>query len=300
MAREDEVVARLQAKLARISGGAARAAGDAWDSLGSWNEADIARLEELGMRIWAAGRRATVPVASAAYSRAVDGATVAVPLDAVAGVPPATAEAFRVMWKQLAEGGAWVDAYASGRSLFQAQHGDAVMQTSRHTGDAWARHAGYSGGWRRTLTGVSCEWCALVSTQTYRTADSASFGHDRCDCGVFPVGGSADGRVVNRPLHQELRSQGVSARIDGNRQPKQLLRSADNAQQRAMNAMADAARETDPVRKARLIDRARQWDRRARQQRVKSAEGSARKMTPREGSTGYVTPDGKPTPRPSP
>lgn len=300
MAREDEVVARLQAKLARISGGAARAAGDAWDSLGSWDKADIARLEELSIRIWSAGRQATVPAASSAYSVTAGTSTVAVPLDSVAGVPPATAGAFRVMWKHLADGAQWVDAHGSGRSAFQAQHADAVMQASRHTGDAWASVAGYRGGWKRILTGASCEWCALVSTQIYRSADSASFGHDRCDCTVAPVGDSAEGRVVNRPLYDELRRRDVAGKVGRNRNTSSALRSADEAQQRSMEAMTEAARETDPARKSQLIDRARKADREAQRYRVMAAEGAARQPGSPDGSTGYVTPDGRLAPRPSP
>lgn len=53
-------------------------------------------------------------------------------------------------------------------------------------------------GWRRTLTGKSCQWCVTVSTQRYDTADSASFGHLRCNCGVDPIIGDRDpGRVLN-------------------------------------------------------------------------------------------------------
>lgn len=42
-------------------------------------------------------------------------------------------------------------------------------------------------GWQRTLSRGACEWCQTVAGQTYRSAESASFGHLRCNCGVEPV-----------------------------------------------------------------------------------------------------------------
>lgn len=57
-------------------------------------------------------------------------------------------------------------------------------------------------GWTRTVTPRSCEWCRNVAHETYRTADSASFGHLRCDCGVDPV--LSDGRDPGRAANNEI------------------------------------------------------------------------------------------------
>lgn len=42
-------------------------------------------------------------------------------------------------------------------------------------------------GWRRVLDANPCPWCTAISGRTYRSASSADFGHDRCQCGVTPV-----------------------------------------------------------------------------------------------------------------
>lgn len=53
-------------------------------------------------------------------------------------------------------------------------------------------------GWTRTLGPGSCDWCITVSTQRYRSSESASFGHLRCTCAVDPIIGTRDpGRVLN-------------------------------------------------------------------------------------------------------
>lgn len=58
-------------------------------------------------------------------------------------------------------------------------------------------------GWTRTLSGDPCEFCMTVSTQRYRTAESASFGHARCNCNVAPIIGTTDpGRVINRTFSE--------------------------------------------------------------------------------------------------
>lgn len=62
-------------------------------------------------------------------------------------------------------------------------------------------------GWTRVLSGGACDWCQLVSTQRYTSAESASFGHLRCNCDVDPIIGDRDpGQVVNHELLAELKS----------------------------------------------------------------------------------------------
>lgn len=101
-------------------------------------------------------------------------------------------------------------AEAKARALAEEQS----IQSQR----AAMHQAGMSGnwgitGWRRVPIGVTCNWCMTVSTQRYRTAESASFGHghkgvDYCDCQVVPIIGDKDvGRVANRPVLRALSSQ---------------------------------------------------------------------------------------------
>lgn len=45
----------------------------------------------------------------------------------------------------------------------------------------------YVRGWERSLSAGACDWCQTAAQQTYRTAESASFGHLRCSCDVSPL-----------------------------------------------------------------------------------------------------------------
>lgn len=281
--QETVLVARYQSRMARIGDRAQTKAREAWDALGSYDAEDINRLVGVSQRLWGATRTQAVNTSSGFYSLATDTASVGVHVDLVAGVPPSVAEAFHVTWKHLSDGAFWDDAVSAGREAFARAHLDATYQAARYTGDVWERLAGRQGfGWRRVLVGVSCEWCALVSTQVYRSASSAAFGHDRCDCAVMPMNGdtSADRRLST--LYGETN---VGERVTRSKRVKDLLGRADRAQARSVEAMS-----------AGRVDEARELDRQAQRLRVEAAEQStvARPST----STGYVDVDGHPVVRP--
>jgi len=63
-------------------------------------------------------------------------------------------------------------------------------------------------GYRRTLTGDSCAYCAAAVTQRYRT-DQLMPLHSNCDCGVAAIYGTDDpGQVVNEELLADLKETG--------------------------------------------------------------------------------------------
>lgn len=64
-------------------------------------------------------------------------------------------------------------------------------------------------GYRRVLTGQSCAFCAVASTQRYRSARLMPL-HPSCDCDVAEIFGTEDpGQVINRQLLDALKSEGV-------------------------------------------------------------------------------------------
>lgn len=86
----------------------------------------------------------------------------------------------------------------AGRSRAQGLADTAVSHASRSANTALDGHRRIV-GWRRVLSGPSCDWCITVSGQRYRSAESAAFGHARCNCSVAPIIGDRDpGRVLNR------------------------------------------------------------------------------------------------------
>lgn len=266
-----------------------------WRKLGSY---DRDRVPEWETRIdpavtTFAGRTAAV---TAAYMSIITDTPVR-------GVtpPPVLADPeipFLRTWRGLNQGKPWEEAVAAGESAV-AEYSTEVVQYS--TADAAEQTSQGTVGWRRVLVGVSCEWCALVSTQRYTSRQSATFGHANCDCEVVPITGSVDpGRVINSQLLREMKAQGVPDRITRNRQSRRSLRAAENAERRRDQVLADLAAETDPTRRMRLETRARRWDNEARAFRARAAEEAARPIQRRvDGTTGYVTPEGQPAPRPS-
>lgn len=302
--QQTELVGRYQSRMAKIADNVQSQAGKAWDALGSYNEVDIARLTEVSERLWVASRTQAVNTSSGFYSLVTDTASVGVNVAEVAGAPPSAAEAFRVTWKHMADGMPWEEAVAAGRAAFERSHFDAAHQAARYTGDVWERASGRQGfGWQRVLVGVSCEWCALVSTQVYRSAGSASFGHDHCDCAVVPMaedpGKGWGSSVIERSRLATLyRETNIGDRLTASRRSSKTLTAADNAQSRSQQAMAEARRESDPERYERLLDRARTWDRKAQHLRVRAAQESAATADRPSTSTGYVDPDGRPVARP--
>lgn len=269
-----------------------------WMNLGSYNREDIARIAEFSAMLWTQGRTVAVRSASAFNSTITGARPAAIALDTVPGVPPAVDEAFRVVWAHLGDGESWDDAVAAGGEAFAAFHGTGVMQASRLGSQAWSKATGYRGAWQRILTGSSCEWCALVSTQLYHSAASASFGHDRCDCVVAPA--TEGVRAMQTEMLATLKDQtDIVNRLTVSQAANKTLIAADNAERRSLEEMNLArmagVRSEDYQRH---VDRARQWDRRAHELRVRAAEEATRRISPPETSTGYVDPSGHPASRP--
>lgn len=199
---------RYQRRLAQITDPVARISRAAWDSLARHDEEDVDQYAALIARPVAAAKQATVSVSSGYYSalattRPPPLAARDVPVDFDPRVP------FISFWQALGSGSV-DDALASGASRAQAVVGDFVTSTGRQTGGIVTRSTGQTVvGWRRVLTGVSCVWCATVATRRYHSAESADFGHDRCNCGAVPIYGDADpGVVINQPVLDALKQRG--------------------------------------------------------------------------------------------
>lgn len=91
------------------------------------------------------------------------------------------------MWHAFTMERPFEEALRVGRSTAQAVGFDFVQSSARRTGDVAAARSGVDVTWRRVPGAKSCDWCRLVAGQTYRTAESADFGHERDDCDVVPA-----------------------------------------------------------------------------------------------------------------
>lgn len=192
----------FQARLELIHTRAGQLTAVEWDRLGSWDEVDIERFARRVDPVFTAARQATVNASAGYYSLATETAPVLVP-DVAIAVQANLRAPFTAYWHGLAEGRPWDEALAAGRSRATSTAVDYVASTSRRTASFVAGDGIV--GWRRVLTANSCAWCATVSTQRYRSAESADFGHDHCDCIVAPIYGDADpGQVINQVRVDEL------------------------------------------------------------------------------------------------
>lgn len=273
-----------------------------WDALGSWDEADILGFFEQIEPALAAAKKSTVRVSNGYYSKLGEVRPPAFPVADVLSVPPDPATPFLSHWSKLKNGVSFAESVESAFADMSNDVVDFVQSTARRTADVTAANGGVKiVGWRRVLTGVSCEWCALVSTQRYRSAESADFGHRACDCSVVAIVGDRDpGQVINSKLYDRLQESNVSNRLSQGRASKRSLVAADNAIARRDQALAELSGEADPQRRMRLESRARRWDRKASAYKVQAAEQTAHVEALKPiGTTGYVTADGVPAPTPN-
>lgn len=88
---------------------------------------------------------------------------------------------------------AFANALDSGNTFEQAVlSGRLRAEGIGESGTHWASRAANTAvrrpmRWQRVLSGGACEWCQMVAGQTYASAESASFGHLHCSCGVVPA-----------------------------------------------------------------------------------------------------------------
>lgn len=199
------VTRRYQQLLERHARNIAAATGRAWVGLGSWDEADVAAYAARTLRLHLAAKQTAVSLASAYLSTIAQEALVGVPVESVPALVPDPREPFTALWHQLKAGTPFDEALDAGRSAAEGRSRSQVFRASRQTGDQWAARSGQQVvGWRRVLTGSSCEWCAVVSTQRYKTAESADFGHTNCVIGSTVVRSATARRLSRRRYQGEL------------------------------------------------------------------------------------------------
>lgn len=122
---------------------------------------------------------------------------------------PRWTDPFHHTWKGLGEGKPWTQARQTAGSTAEGLAVDAVQSG----GIERMTHSGLQiVGYRRVVSAGACDWCRLVSTQRYHTAQTASFGHGRgkhhnCHCTVVAIFGKRDpGRVINRTRLAEIKA----------------------------------------------------------------------------------------------
>lgn len=167
----------------------------AWDDLGSYDRADVARFTAVATRVVDAGQRRTVAVTAAYLSRLTGSPVPALDVSALTGAavrggtdPSVVYERpFVQVWSALADGKPYADAVdAAGARAATAADTD-VSLSMRATADAASQEFERRVvGWERVMDPDACAFCAAASTQRYSSALLEPL-HANCQCGVAPV-----------------------------------------------------------------------------------------------------------------
>lgn len=189
---------------------------------------------------------------------------------------------FLRLWRSLGEGLTFDEAVAAAVDVAGRTATDAVTQAGRHATRRQMQAQGLSTPYRRVTDSDPCAWCAVVSTQLYLSAESASFGHggspDDCQCDVVPVTSDAAGRALDALMderYEQLRADGTIEWASRDRQRRRVRDSGQQAATRRDQLVAELAAETDPQRRLRLMERAQAWDQQARSAHAAAATAAA-------------------------
>lgn len=157
-----------------------------WDRMDSHDKADVDAYMRATSAPLAGAKSAAVSLSAAFFSIAMRTPTVAVNPNDID--PRVNLKApFLAHWHAFAEGRPPAEAFAAGRSMAEATGFDFVQSSARLTGDLVAAASGREVRWTRVPGPNACDWCLSVAGDTYLTAESADFGHDRDDCDVVPA-----------------------------------------------------------------------------------------------------------------
>lgn len=197
---------RYQQRLNTVSVAAAHRVSSVWDDQGSWDDTDVDSFTARATSIIAGAQRQTSALTAGYLGLllgtkvpAIDGAKFIDQID--------LREPFLAYWAALNRGDDWINAITAGRTRAADLALDGSTTAARSTAAEIDTAEPRITGWERVPGGVCCEFCATAATQRYHTADTASFGHDRCNCAVTPIiGDLRPGRVINRPLLDSLKN----------------------------------------------------------------------------------------------
>jgi len=204
---------------------------DAFDSLGSYRDADAAAFIEQVLPTVLAAQAQMGQITDAYLSTMIAdmmggaAAPVGVQLgEALRGVPPEDVytRPFVTTWTALSKGKAYTQAVAEGRTRLLSITETDLQLARTHAAQQSMRHGGVR-FFRRRLTGTAnCALCTIASTQRYRVENLMPI-HPGCDCKVEPLVGSKDpGQVIDEALLREAHdavAKGTGASDAGGRSP---------------------------------------------------------------------------------
>ncbi|BDH04896.1 hypothetical protein [Streptomyces seoulensis] len=183
---------------------------DAFDSLGSYRDADAALFLDRVLPVVLAAQQQMGTVTDAYLSAMIadmaggTAAPVGVAVDqAVRGVPPDEVyrRPFVTAYTALSRGHDYVDAIGQARTrLLSITETDMQLARTQAARQSMTRRGGAQ-FYRRRMTGTgNCALCTIASTQRYRVADLMPI-HPGCHCEPVPLPGTKDpGQIIDEQL----------------------------------------------------------------------------------------------------
>jgi hypothetical protein len=153
----------------------------AWSQVGSLDESAVAEFARIGGESFASIAQEANALTSGYIGSLLNEGVPA----SDAYVEPDWRGPFIRSWSALGSGIEFSDAILIGAAQADAIGRNATVSTARQAADAATSEQIV--GWYRVLDADPCDWCRMVSTRVYKTAQTADFGHDRCGCGVTPA-----------------------------------------------------------------------------------------------------------------
>ena len=189
-----------------------------WDQLDQWDATNATAFAEAATPLIEASAQSAAATSVALVATLHDIPTPATDMAAVVSARlDRLRDPFNAYGHALRVGRPWEEAIEVGRSTAGQVGTDAAYQAARDAmvhmdtptlGDVWRprspsqqRPTRYERQnwdrpawprWGRVLTGQSCSWCQFFSTRDYFSAETATFGHNRCDCLVVPKSQATD------------------------------------------------------------------------------------------------------------
>lgn len=131
------------------------------------------------------------------------------------------------MWHDLESGMDWNDARNGGASQAEAIGRDSTSGgATKRMGKPGTKVIAY----QRVVSAGACEWCQVVATQLYRSAETASLGgqHHSCKCRVVAVTeeNAKSVRHINSQRLRSLKKSGAIGRASAARERSRARQSA--------------------------------------------------------------------------
>lgn len=176
----------------------------AWATISSFDEAEIARFAKLIEPLMGAVKQTAVSVTSGYLSTVTGLPQVGVSAGLVESAFDAR-EPFISVWQALDSGVPYDEAVEAGRKRAESMIRTYMSSTARKTGDHYLHAAGVKSSlWRRVPDGKACPWCLKVAHDHYKSSESADFGHRNCGCSVLPSINNFDPAPVATQAIQEV------------------------------------------------------------------------------------------------